>query len=133
MRPLRVLIVDDDIDLVEIWSDFLQGEGCDVSALPPARGLLDEFAAGRHSADVVITDYRLPGFSGLELAAAIRSRPGPAAVILATGNDISKLRTPFPGQVLGKPVPLASLIDAVRRAAQPEHMMEGQETDKSDE
>jgi len=87
MALKRVLVVDDDPDIVDYLGFFLEDEGYEVSSAnrsSSALTALDEFAP-----DAVIVDVVLPGRSGLDLLVQIRQnqRWSEVPIIVLTGND----------------------------------------------
>ena len=63
--PLDVLIVDDEPKICQLLSQILAARGCTVRVAPDGLEGLAEFQ--RKSADVVITDMKMPKLSGVEL------------------------------------------------------------------
>jgi DNA-binding response OmpR family regulator len=117
----RVLIVEDDPDIVDYLSFFLEDEGYEVksaSRCSTARDLMDDFGP-----EVVLIDALLPGKSGLELLVSLRRDPqwSELPLIVVTGND-ELLKDDCqsylgahegvrgPDGVLGKPVDRESLL-----------------------
>jgi two-component system OmpR family response regulator/two-component system alkaline phosphatase synthesis response regulator PhoP len=87
MAVKRVLVVDDDPDIVDYLGFFLGDEGYEVSSAgrsSAALNALDEFEP-----DAVILDVVLPGKSGLDLLVHIRQheRWSEVPIIVLTGND----------------------------------------------
>ena len=87
MALKRVLVVDDDPDIVDYLGFFLEDEGYEVSSAnrsSSALTALDEFEP-----DAVIVDVVLPGRSGLDLLVHIRQneRWSEVPIIVLTGND----------------------------------------------
>jgi DNA-binding NtrC family response regulator len=85
----RILIVDDHDQARQAMADTLHHAGHDVQSCSSAAAALqlmddDEF-------QVVVTDLRMPGMSGLELLRAITSRPSPPSVILVTAHGTVNL------------------------------------------
>ena len=77
--------------------------------------------AARHLPDVVLTDIEMPGLSGLELAAELRSRGSRARIIILTtfarsGYLRRALEVGASGYLL-KDAPSAELAEAIRRVA----------------
>lgn len=87
----RVLVVDDDTDAREMLSAVLMQAGYDVDAAA------DGFAAlahvSRYRPDLVLTDLRMPGMTGVDLLQRIRRVHGDVPVIIATGLETWDLCT----------------------------------------
>ena len=114
----RVLIVDDDDSLAEIWLDCLREEGFDPYYVCPDSDTLTNLASGRCSMDILITDFSMPGLTGLEVCAVAKQLDCPPRVILVTGFEPDSLpETGCADLVLCKPLSLRLLLDAVRRLA----------------
>lgn len=79
-----ILLVDDDVDVRETSAEMLQDLGYDVVQAADgneALGLL-----GQHDkVDVMVTDIRMPGISGLELSAIASRRFRDLKIILISG------------------------------------------------
>ena len=119
-RPVRVLVVDDNVDAAEALAAFLEIEGCAARvATDPLQALemLDDFEP-----EVAILDIGLPQMDGYELAARIRAtESGRACRLIAVtgyGMDDDRARTQAAGfeTHLVKPVDLDALLRAVRPA-----------------
>jgi two-component system cell cycle response regulator DivK len=124
-RLTRVLLVDDDRDTLELYSNFLRFSGLDVWTAVTAPAALT--SAREHHPDVVVTDISLPGDDGWTLCRSLRSdeRTRECGVIALTGwvHDTrlsARAREAGVDLVLTKPcLPDALLdkIDTVRRRA----------------
>ncbi len=68
----RVLVVDDNELLCRLMCEILRMEGYRAVPATSARQALEAFE--REEFDVLVTDFRMPDMSGLELARAIRDR-----------------------------------------------------------
>ena len=85
----RVLIVDDEPDILESLAWLLAEclptvEVRAAASGEDARGLLE-----REDFDLVITDHRMPGMTGLQLATWIHERGGPPTVMYTAYPDMS--------------------------------------------
>jgi CheY-like chemotaxis protein len=69
----RILLVDDEPDLLEAWSFALEHVGYEVERANGAQEAL--LAMQRRLPDLVITDLMMPGMSGEELSRALRANP----------------------------------------------------------
>lgn len=86
----RILIVDDDTDLVQILAKALESEGYEVhSASEPAAGL-DK--ARQVKPDLIILDYHMPGASGAHLFESFRRNTATAAtpILFMSGEATSE-------------------------------------------
>ncbi len=86
-KIVRVLIVDDNVDLAENIAEILGGEGFVTVVAASAEDALAMARAG--VVDVLVTDFRLPGINGAELVRRLRRERADlhAVVISAYDND----------------------------------------------
>jgi two-component system cell cycle response regulator CpdR len=108
---ITLLIVDDDDDLRSIVAEFLSDAGylvLQAEGGPQALTLL----ADDPSLRIMITDIRMPGMSGLELAdEAIRRRPELRVILISGYANQQYQWWPF----LMKPFQMSSLTDLIAR------------------
>ena len=114
-RPVRVLVIDDDDDVRRSTRHLLEGMGHDVVDVRGASGAL-ALIAGGDQIDLVLSDVRMPGTSGLELVRRLRTMaPGlPALFVTGYSDDLAGADDLRDVPVLVKPYSLeelASLID----------------------
>jgi CheY-like chemotaxis protein len=81
----RVLVVDDNEMLCQLACDILRTEGYQAVPARSAAEALEAFA--REEFDILVTDFRMPGMNGLELARAIRSRNPHFPVIVISAYE----------------------------------------------
>ncbi|MDQ7030870.1 MAG: response regulator [Ardenticatenia bacterium] len=74
----RILVVDDEPDVLEYSCQILRALGHEVEAVASAERAL--LRLQYRTFDVVLTDYSLPGLNGLELAQMIKKR-SPATLV----------------------------------------------------
>ena len=121
----RVLIVDDDPDVVDYLSFFLEDNGYEVAAAENANVAKQEIA--RFRPDVVLIDVLMPGKSGLDLLVSLRRDPETEnlPLVVVTGNDQileddcqsylgSHHGVCGPDGVLGKPVDQQALLAVLK-------------------
>lgn len=77
---MRVMIVDDNVDAVEMLTLFLKGIGYEVSFAYDAKSALD--LARAEPPRVMLLDIGLPDLDGYELAKRVRSLPQTADAVL---------------------------------------------------
>lgn len=87
MTAQRVLVVDDDPDVIEYFASFLGDHGYIVeSASNAAQAVV---AVDRFLPDVVLIDVMMPGRSGLDLLVTFRRHPrwSGLPLVMITGDD----------------------------------------------
>lgn len=132
MGPKRILIVDDDPDIVDYLGLFLEDHGYDVASANRSSSALT--ALDEVDPDAVILDVVLPGRSGLDLLVTIRQhdRWSSVPVVVLTGNDSivqDNGRAYLRGHdlergadcVLAKPVDREVLIECLSRLTNSRH------------
>jgi DNA-binding NtrC family response regulator len=80
----RVLVVDDHLPARESMIVTLRHAGYQADACQTATAALTRLAT--ESYDVVITDLRMPGMSGLEFIRALENRPHGAQILMVTAH-----------------------------------------------
>jgi putative nucleotidyltransferase with HDIG domain len=80
---LRVLAVDDNASLLRFLVSAFTANGCTVSQAPTAEQAL-ELIAGE-TFDLVVSDIKMPGLTGLDLLRAVKGRQPATPVVLITG------------------------------------------------
>ncbi|MBI2883236.1 MAG: response regulator, partial [Candidatus Methylomirabilis oxyfera] len=80
----KVLVVDDNASFRELLTDLLEMIGYDVWTAKDGLAGLDTLHHGPF--DLILTDYRMPGMSGLEMAAFIRRSDTVTPIVLITGD-----------------------------------------------
>jgi PAS domain S-box-containing protein len=81
----RVLFVDDEEILVELWKGTLEWLGYEVTATTSSLEALELFEAHPDRFDLVVTDYTMPHMTGVDLAKEIMRIRADVPVILCTG------------------------------------------------
>ena len=91
-RGEHVLYVDDDAALVSMVTRMLKRQGYRVSGHTWAREALEVLRADPQQFDLVVTDYNMPGLSGLELVREVRAIRADLPVALTSGYITDELR-----------------------------------------
>ncbi len=120
MHPaLRVWIIDDDSSIRWVLERALRNGGLQPRAFDAAEPALD--ALVREVPDVLMTDIRMPGRSGLELLRKIReSRPLLPVIVMTAHSDLGSAVSAYEGgafEYLPKPFDIDQAVALVRRAA----------------
>jgi signal transduction histidine kinase len=122
MSVPHILIVDDEADLADEILDYMTNRHLNAQAVTSAQDALHKLDADQ-SISVLLSDIRMPGLNGLDLANAALSRrtdEHPLEVVILTGHgtvdDAAKAVRAGAIDFLQKPVGLATLEQAVRRA-----------------
>lgn len=108
MKPLRIMLVDDEEVLLEVISELLASGGHTVDVYGDPQSAIT--ACKNKEYDLVITDRAMPQMSGDQLAASIKEVSPDTPIFMITGfGDLIKdsgEKPPYVDEVLGKPVPL---------------------------
>ncbi len=117
-RSATILVVDDDPLAATSTRDMLEDLGYKVVEANSGRRAL-EIIGEQNNFDLVITDFAMPGMTGLELAQIIRRRSAETPILLASGyaefppgsaSNLPRLSKPFTQSTLHTEV--ASLLGA---------------------
>lgn len=123
VRPLRVLVVDDDTTLLYILKRILEIDRHDVTATESGREAVQLFTTQPDNFDLVLTDLHLNDLNGWQIAQAVRLLRPEVPIIVVTGDvaDLppEKLKHYAITSVLAKPYSLEDLQKAVRKLADP--------------
>lgn len=116
--PIRVLLVDDDPDLLRLLSIRLKASGFDIRCAGSAEAALATMDLQRP--DIVVTDLRMHGMDGLALFDAVRQRhlSLPVIILTAHGSIPEAIEATQRGVAgyLTKPYDAAQLIAQIQRA-----------------
>ncbi len=84
-EKLRILVVDDDLSLRKILHRILENGGYDVLSAASGEEALALCRRSNPAVDLLITDYNMPGMTGLELAREYRATDSAMRVIHMSG------------------------------------------------
>jgi two-component system response regulator GlrR len=124
----RVMLVDDDPDLLRLLSIRLQGAGYGVTAVESGEAALSQLAVA--SPDLIITDLRMGGMDGMALFESLQKKNPALPVIILTAHGtipdavdatqrgvFGYLTKPFDGKALLTQVEKALQVSGSRLAA----------------
>ena len=119
-RSETVWIVDDDRSIRWVLEKALQQEGMTTQSFDSADGVLARLT--RQQPDVIISDIRMPGASGLDLLARIRELyPRLPVIIMTAHSDLDSAVASYQGgafEYLPKPFDVDEAVSLVKRAFQ---------------
>jgi len=119
----RILLVDDEDEVVATLQQMLEGLGYEVAALTRSPEALDTFRARPQDFDLVIADQTMPQLTGADLARKMLGLRPELPIILCTG--FSESVSPEKARALGirefliKPIGTRVLAEAIRRSLIP--------------
>ena len=117
----HILYVDDDDAIVFLMARLLARRGYRVSGHTDAHEAVAAVRAEPGRFDLAVTDYNMPGMSGLELARALREIRADLPVVVVSGYITEELRAQSPAagarNVVFKPDTVEELCGVVARLA----------------
>lgn len=119
LEGVRVLIVDDDRDILESFEFALESEGAETYTASDGNTAISR--CEEHKPDVVVLDMMLPGRSGFLALEKIKGHADSPSVVMCTANEGRRHQVYAESlgvdEYLLKPVPLGQLIETVERLA----------------
>ncbi|MBI5911549.1 MAG: PAS domain S-box protein [Betaproteobacteria bacterium] len=116
-----ILYVDDDEAIVFLMTRLLEREGYRVTGCTDQREALAAVRSRPEAFDLVVTDYNMPGLTGLDLARALRDIRADLPVALASGYITEELRAEAPAagviELVYKPNTVDELCGVIARLA----------------
>jgi two-component system, NtrC family, nitrogen regulation response regulator GlnG len=116
MKP--VWIVDDDRSIRWVIEKALSREGIAFNSFSSAQEALDALTAS--APEVLVSDIRMPGRSGLELLQAVKTRhPAVPVIVMTAYSDLDSAVAAFQGgayEYLPKPFDIDQAVELIRRA-----------------
>jgi DNA-binding NtrC family response regulator len=115
--PTRILVIDDDEDILNLFGDFLKKEGYDVNSFLDPLKALEEIHRRPQRYSIIITDVRMPGISGIELIRRICKINHDIKVIIISafelnGEDLRNIRY---DNFMEKPVHMQYLAQTIEK------------------
>jgi CheY-like chemotaxis protein len=116
-RPLKMLVVEDNLDAQYLVCEMLRAIGHEVEAVSDGEGALRHLEGSTY--DVLFTDVSLPGISGLEVARRAKARLPRLHVIFASGySGTLTQQLDFAADAIQKPYDieqLQAILDRIPR------------------
>ena len=118
-KEIRVLLIDDEEELVEYLSKRLLKEGFTVRAVTSGKAALE--AVDEEDFDVAVVDLKMPGMDGIEVQERIKQRRPFMQTVVLTGHGSFQAALDSGKQeafrFLNKPVDHEKLVKTLREAA----------------
>ncbi len=125
LQYLNILYVEDEIETLELYSEFLSYYVNGVETSTSSGEALEMFK--RKKPDVVLTDIDMPGINGVTLATEIRKLDKEVRIIMLTAHTDPKYMIPSIeldiSKYLVKPISKSALLDALKKCA---HELKGE-------
>ena len=118
-----ILIIDDEPDILAIFKKSLEIAGYSTYGFVNPTAALAHFKENPKGYRVVVSDVRMPGMSGFELAREIRKLDPDVKIVLTSSFEISmkEFKTVLPSLkingILEKPITLEKLNDIIKHVA----------------
>lgn len=107
MKINKIIVIDDEPEIVEIFSVFLVSKGFEVDSFTSGEDGLA--ALKKNNYDLVLTDKKMPFVSGMEIIKYVEEYSPDSIIFMITGDEgTTVLFNNKKSQVLTKPI---SLID----------------------
>jgi DNA-binding NtrC family response regulator len=123
-RARRVLIIDDRPGIRLVFRDFLDVLGYESDAAVDGKDGLAMLAAAPDAYGLVVTDMKMPGMSGLDVAMRVRRLAPAAEVLIVSGSTVAEEVEHIESlgfAYIAKPVTLRAFTAAVERAFSLDH------------
>ena len=112
---VKILVIDDQPEIRELFADVLMSAGHDV--ITASDGSIGLALCAQHHPALVITDLQLPGLPGLAVVERLSQEPG-LKIIAVSGSSLESLelaRQLGAAATLTKPFDITQLLTAVRQ------------------
>jgi DNA-binding response OmpR family regulator len=86
----RILVVEDDEEMRSLLKDFIQAEGFETDSASDGSEAFRKLA--KESFDLIITDVRMPGLTGLDILPGVRRLQPEASIIVITAFGSEEVR-----------------------------------------
>ena len=117
-RQMRVWVVDDDRSIRWVLEQTFKAHHIEVQSFADAQSVLE--AIEHQLPDVVLTDVRMPGMDGLELAAQLHAHdPNLPIIVMTAHSDLDSAVSAYRSgafEYLPKPFDIDEAVDLARRA-----------------
>jgi two-component system response regulator AtoC len=117
MRPVRILVVDDEPDLSSLIAQYLGRIGYEVEIAATGEEAFEVIGCGLPDFELYLIDMTLPGMKGDEVAARILESNPSAGIVLSSGYGLHpSVADSKSGRIryLEKPYQPSQLVEVLR-------------------
>jgi DNA-binding NtrC family response regulator len=107
-----IVVVDDEFDIIELFSEALKFKGYEVISFTDPRLALEYIESNPNNCSLLITDYQMTGLNGCELGIKVKELNGKIKVILVSAYENIKDNN-YNFEILSKPLQLQTLIKKI--------------------
>jgi DNA-binding NtrC family response regulator len=115
MRAKTIAIIDDEVDLVNLFQEALENNGFKVSTFIDPIQALNIVEKKIQEYGLILSDYRMPKLNGYELCNKLRQLNPKLQVILMSAYDSIECDT-SKYTLIKKPILIAQLLQIVRES-----------------
>ena len=111
------MLVDDEIDIIGLFSEILTLNGIRVRPFTNPKEALDDFKLNHEDYRLVLSDVRMSPMSGVEVIAKIREIDSDVNIVLMTAFEIegSQLKEINTDEFFNKPIRMNDLVRIVKK------------------
>jgi DNA-binding response OmpR family regulator len=115
--PTSIVLVDDETDLVQLFSDALWSSGLDTIPFDSPLKALDYIIENHSKILLVLTDWRMPEINGLELSKRVSQIDDKIKIMIMSAFELEQdqLKEINMDDYLQKPLHMNQLIDTVKK------------------
>ena len=117
-----ILLIDDEKDILDLFSEYLSSNGFNTISFQNPMEALNYFYQNQINCSLVITDYKMPEMSGLDLLKKIREKDIDCKIKTMIISAYTKTDIPYElsyimkiDKILEKPVYLDNLKEEIKR------------------
>ena len=113
-----ILLVDDELDIVNLFTELLKSKNYDVFSFTNPLKALEDYKKNYDQYGVVISDIRMPEMNGFDLVKNIKKVDPNISIILMSANDnidYSQLNNITINACIQKPIQIKELLSTVEK------------------
>ena len=117
MERSLVMVVDDEIDILNLFKEVLNLNGINARTFPNPEVAIEEFEENHSNYKLIISDIRMSTISGFEFIKKLRDIDPAVKVIFMTAFEIErdKLKELDTYEFFNKPIKMDNLVQLVKK------------------